>query len=353
MSKVFIASHYDGRVGGLDSFIGYLEQSGHEVVIMLHPLDNYASIQTNIIRARKDHFIPRRPRGKLNLLEDLLISLKIVRSEEIQNYVGASNFDTLPAIIRRYIFRQNIDQIIYYPRDFSVDRYTNKFLNYIYRQIEKIAVRHSDLTISNSTRAAEARKMLGLKSSKSIVIPNPVKMADPEFIKKEINKRKFIYAGDISPEHGLLEIIEALKRQIECLEIIGSGTETDKIRALASSHGIPLILHGYMPHEKAIELLQKFNGMALAPYNLQKKWTFYCSPLKVSEYIACGLPVVISDVPEIAQTVKLEGLGIVFPVGDTSEICAEINSYDTRGFNHKAKVFYENNTPHLWDVIKL
>ena len=67
--------------------------------------------------------------------------------------------------------------------------------------------------------------------------------------------------------------------------------------------------------------------------------SFYCSPLKVSEYISCGIPVLISGVPEIAELVEKEGYGIAYDELDFEKIKKKLQDFDMSGYCKKAKKF--------------
>jgi len=51
----------------------------------------------------------------------------------------------------------------------------------------------------------------------------------------------------------------------------------------------------------------------------------YCLPNKLFEYLQVGLPVVVSDLPEMASLVKHYGVGETFPDGDANALAATLN----------------------------
>jgi glycosyltransferase involved in cell wall biosynthesis len=52
----------------------------------------------------------------------------------------------------------------------------------------------------------------------------------------------------------------------------------------------------------------------------------YCLPNKLFQYIQAGLPVVTSDLPEMARVVRQYKIGEVFPPGDSRRLAAAIDS---------------------------
>jgi glycosyltransferase involved in cell wall biosynthesis len=51
---------------------------------------------------------------------------------------------------------------------------------------------------------------------------------------------------------------------------------------------------------------------------------FYFSPLKIFEYMAAGLPVVASDVGQIAEVIKHERTGLLCPPDDPAALAAAL-----------------------------
>lgn len=351
MSKTsLILSHYDGRLGKVDYLEKFLKFKGFQVSHFLHPLDDYANLQTTYMNAAgKTMFVKRTHRGLWNYIEDMFFSIGIIRKSEIDICFTLSNFDTMPAIVCRSVFKKKIRKIIYFPSDYSGKRFRSKLLNFAYIHVEKMAIRHADLVVSNTKRAEAMRIDLGLDVSKSIIIPNGVRMPSPKpiFIKKHISKRSFIYVGDVNNEHGLYDLIKALTPHIQKLVIMGSGKDWDKTVHFAQKQSFELETHFKKDREFVLRYLQKFNGFGLAPYNRSADWTYFCSPVKVGEYIACGVPVLMSEVPEISEVVKREGYGVTFDSLDASILVGQLESFDTGNYRYKAKKFYQSNNAYF------
>ena len=79
-------------------------------------------------------------------------------------------------------------------------------------------------------------------------------------------------------------------------------------------------LTGSVPHEEVAGLIRQFD-VALAPYpSLQHP--FYFSPLKLFEYMACGVPVVAADVGQIGEVVRDGETGLLYPADDLDALTA-------------------------------
>lgn len=341
--KVFLACHYNGKAGGLYNLIEYLHSKNHEVIQLLHPLDDYSKVPTLYQNEATNvtEETMRKNKGLINYLEDFFMSVRRIQKTELDVFIGCSNFDTVPAIFCRKVLRKKIHKLIYYPRDYSEGRFGNRIMDSIYMWIESVACKYSDATISNTFRAEEARKKLGLKDSKSIVIPNPVAIDDLHIFPKKIDKGSFIFVGDVSREHGLYELIEAITPEIRKLVIIGGGKDWDRVVDYAKKQKFKLELHENKTRPFVIDFLKKFSGIGLAPYNLESRWTYFCSPLKVGEYVVCGIPVLVSDVPEVASEVKERQLGITYHEINANEINQDIEAFDVSNFEKKSIAYHE------------
>jgi glycosyltransferase involved in cell wall biosynthesis len=274
---------------------------------------------------------------------DFWFNLKLLGTNRPDIIIGTTNFDAIPAIASRSILRRRHPLIIYYPRDYADGRYSNKALNQIYLWVESIAVRNADTTISNTKRAEAKRLDHGLRADRSLVIPNPVNGPAPKFQPKNIRKDYFIYSGDVNREHGLYELIETIAPLIKKLVLIGDGPDWDKTVKLAHRLKLETEVHRAKDRLFVLQYLMNFEGLGLAPYNLNKGWTHYASPLKIGEYISWGIPAITSDVTEVSGEVSSSGLGVVYQELKLRVIKDLIVKLDTEHFEIKARAFYSRH----------
>jgi len=355
MKRIFIISHSSEIEGPIDYYRKYLEKNNYNVLTLAHPLNDYKERFTVFYDQDKTIKIKRSNAfGIFNLFIDFFISVRFAFKNYFNIFIGANNFDTFVGIFLRKIFRKKIEKIIYFGSDFSEDRFSNVLLNKVYYFIESICCKYSDLVISNTKRAEGKRLRLGLKKEKSIIVPNGVLLDKEDFNKKELNKNNFIFVGSITKEHGLYDLIENIYPLINKLVLIGYGDDWDKVVSICKEKSIKIETYYKKDHNFCIDYLKTFNGFGLAPYNLDSKWTYYCSPLKVVEYVACGLPVLMSSLPEIASYIKEKGLGVVYSELNYDKINNDLKLFDVNGFNLKAKEFYNiYNQNNLYSKIKL
>jgi glycosyltransferase involved in cell wall biosynthesis len=339
--SVYIICHRTDLDGPIDYYERYLIDKNYSVLKLSHPLPRYKVRSTTLTRQGKNLITFRRFGPEMfNLCIDFSYTCKNIPRSGIDTVIAANNFDSLSAIFAKLILRKKIRKIVYFASDYSENRYKFVIMNGIYNFIEKIALKYSDLTVSNTDRAATKRKIIGLSQSRSIVVPNGVHLNHLMFSPKEISKSKFVYVGTVTKEHGLLELIATIQSAIKELTIIGSGDDLDRVVRFCEGNAINYNLIVNASHDYVLEYLQKFRGFGLAPYNLESKWTYYSSPLKINEYVACGVPVIVSRIPEISSLIDIKKYGVVYDKLDSQHIMEKIHKFNTLNFYIKSEEFY-------------
>jgi glycosyltransferase involved in cell wall biosynthesis len=126
-----------------------------------------------------------------------------------------------------------------------------------------------------------------------------------------------LYIGDVRGSRGLWSMLDAVEAaQGWELDIVGplSASDTALVgERLANGLGSRVRLHGRRPPQEAWTLAQgAWCGLVL----LEDTPAFRDAlPSKLYEYLGCGLPVVVSDLPRQAQLVRDAGVGAVVSAG--------------------------------------
>jgi glycosyltransferase involved in cell wall biosynthesis len=148
------------------------------------------------------------------------------------------------------------------------------------------------------------------------------------------------FVGGLRPWHGveyLPQVLKLVQRQFPkaSLQIAGEGPLRSTIVENAEQLGVvaSVNLLGAVQHDAVAEIVRGFD-VALAPYP-ELDHQFYFSPLKLFEYFASGVPVVASDVGQIAQLISANAaqgsaeVAILTPPGDpvamAAACCALLN----------------------------
>jgi glycosyltransferase involved in cell wall biosynthesis len=128
-----------------------------------------------------------------------------------------------------------------------------------------------------------------------------------------------IYQGGMSEDRGLLKMIQAmnlLKKKRPDIVLLLVGEMSDDIRMMAKEAIQMNDLHdnidiiGWVPHRDVVNYIT-ISKIGLVPLQPIKKYLKNI-PIKQFEYMACGVPVLGSDLPPIASYINKSGSGKVY-----------------------------------------
>jgi len=106
------------------------------------------------------------------------------------------------------------------------------------------------------------------------------------------------------------------------LVVVGDGPQRAAVEAEVHSLGLgdAVRFTGAVAHDEIPGLIRTFD-LALAPYEVTEH-AFYFSPLKVFEYLACGVPVVASRVGQLPEIIEDGITGLLCAPGDIDDFVA-------------------------------
>jgi glycosyltransferase involved in cell wall biosynthesis len=172
-----------------------------------------------------------------------------------------------------------------------------------------------------------------------VVVQNfPKKTANPQNYVDVNSKKIILYQGVINPSRGLNYMIPAMKnienaefwiagdgpKKAEYLELTKSLNLEDKVKFLGKLHP-----------EKLRKITEKADlGLSIEE---NRGLSYYLSmPNKISDYIQCRIPVVVSDFPQMRKVVDVFQAGE--KIGNYNELVDKINIVLCNG-----KQFYEDS----------
>jgi glycosyltransferase involved in cell wall biosynthesis len=117
-------------------------------------------------------------------------------------------------------------------------------------------------------------------------------------------ERRLVFLGRLDPQKNLPTLIHAVAREGIGLSIIGEGAERSALHTLAGELGADVRFMGNRPHRELPALLGNHQAFVL-PSNYEGH------PKALLEAMACGLPVVGSDVPGIKGVIRHEETGLL------------------------------------------
>lgn len=133
------------------------------------------------------------------------------------------------------------------------------------------------------------------------------------------------YLGAFVPWHAIdqfvYRIAEALKVNPHLkLLLVGDGAKFDEVKQFVQDKGLSgqIVMVGRVPHDRVPGLLAAMD-MAILPSAGD-----YTSPVKLFEFMACGVPPIAPDFAPIREVLKPGVTGWMFPAGQLDEAVAQV-----------------------------
>lgn len=200
---------------------------------------------------------------------------------------------------------------------------------------ERWILSRADAVLAVSVPLREYAISLGAEPERVHVVPNSVNpelfhsddSADPEVGRTPAGGPVLGFVGGLRPWHGV-EVLPALVERLTGrypdirLVIAGDGPLRGELERDARERGIEqnVVFTGALPHEEIPAEIRRFD-VALAPYP-RLKHDFYFSPLKIFEYLACGVPVVAAGLGQIPDIVRDGETGLLYPPDEPEALLA-------------------------------
>ena len=203
------------------------------------------------------------------------------------------------------------------------------------RALERITLGESDaiVCVSRVTRAYLAG--LGVDATKIHVIPNGVDadaFAAPPLAPLDGRVPVALYVGTLADWQGLSTLVEAMPRVLARrplrLRIVGRGRSRQRkdvarrIRKLGLEEQVHV--EPAVPHHEVPALIAAAD-VALAPLAYDERNVVQgCCPLKLLEYMACGRPIVASNLPVVRELVREDRDALLVPPGAPDALAAAV-----------------------------
>jgi glycosyltransferase involved in cell wall biosynthesis len=224
-------------------------------------------------------------------------------------FIGVDCLNALAGLVLRALGR--VDRVAFYVIDYTPHRFTNPVLNGLYGAIDRIAATRSDVVWNLSERMRDVRRSQGVPEARNTLVPVGVELGKVRHpARAQVRRHSLLYMGALHDNKGIQLAIEAFPEILKkvpgaSLHIIGYGPFEAQAKALAAASPAHRRIHvpGGMGHDQLFRQVPRF-GVALAPYlDDPGSYTWWCDPTKPKEYLACGLPLIITKVPWVWERV--------------------------------------------------
>ncbi len=270
--------------------------------------------------------------GPIDYLFDIIqVLLAILSKDKYDTYIGFDALNCLTGIFLKKIGR--VKNVIFYSIDFVPIRFNNRLLNYIYHQVEIYCVKQADQIWNVSPRIAEGRqKFLNLSIEKYPQLVVPIGVWNSKIKKRtssKVKKNQILFLGHLLEKQGVQKVIESLPLIINKIHdlkfvIIGGGEYLEALQMLVKRLKLDEYVNftGWIKDRNKIDEMISESAVAVATYKPEKKqlynFTYYADPTKLKDYLAAGLPVILTDISYNAKIIAEKECGILVQYEDKS-----------------------------------
>lgn len=281
----------------------------------------YTSYKDGKVIKRYTAFHWRIPEALL-YIKDVLYTViwGLQAKEPFDIYFGADPLNAFSGILLRTLGK--VKKVVYYNIDYTPQRFENPLLNYIYHLIDKICCYTADANWIGTERTTLARSANGVSKERTkniIVVRDGTHSLKTSVRDSEINKNTIVYVGYVLEKQGIdlvLDSLPEIKKEIPGIKfiVIGKGPYLpvleEKVQKLKL--GDIVEFRGFVKSDKEVQDIVKNCGIGVAPYVEDKNsFTYYSTSGKPVLYLGSGIPVVLTEVPEIAKEIHEKKAGIM------------------------------------------
>lgn len=297
-------------------------------IVAVHPFFNYYSG----LRAKSDATVARDGHRSLrHRLVRLLAPLAVLRDAFFTPcFVGVAiagpprRFDVclgfgpwggLVGLMLRQMGKVSL--LVYQDRDYESGLMPDRLRRWYTGAVERFVTKRADLVICVGRQLAALRREQG--SVQSSLIPGGIDWERFEAARQASGAgHTLVYVGTVSSWSGVEQNIRAMPLLLKDvpdarLLIVGSGLEeyTTFLKQLTAELGVTEAVEfaGSQPHERVPEFLSRAAvGLANSePVPFRR----YACPLKLIEFMAAGLPTIVTEGTEAADMVRHHQVGLV------------------------------------------
>ena len=252
---------------------------------------------------------------------------------KINLYVGSDGFVAFLGLVLKKLGK--VENVVLYTIDFMPTRFANSVLNWLYHYFDEQCLKHCKVVWNLSEKMADGREDY-MKVDRSKFVPQltvPLGIWEKRVPKLSFEKKdryRIIFMGHILKKQGIDIVLDALPAILKKLPktkllIIGTGEYESNIKSKVKKLKIEKNVEfaGYIEKHEDVEKMLSEGMIAVATYKPDpESFTYFADPGKIKNYLAAGLPVLLTDVPPIAKEIE-------------KKRCAFIVEYDSKIFAEK------------------
>lgn len=328
-SHVLVASHEFVK-GPAHALERYLTKAAKELTMILLPF-HYAPDTRVAVRSYKRGSLSKDVRIKLpgfttrrhfiwirDAVALVLILFKHARGKGARNiFVGIDPFNcAIILLLRRMRVLRGF--VILYTIDLPPNRFKARSLNWIYHRIDRYCTEKVDANwnLSEMMETSRAKRWPNSVRSPAVIVPMGMG-AIPEHAPPPV--RRLVYVGHLVAPKGIQHVIRALPEIAQnmpdvTLDIVGTGSYEPVLKEMVRREGVEdrVRFFGYVESDEEVTKIVSRGGVGLAVYEEDAdSLTRFTDPGKIKNYLAGGLPIVLTPVPPIAEELASVGCAVL------------------------------------------
>ncbi len=320
--NIAIVTHIFASGPALDLEV-FLQDKAKSLFFVGHPF-SFTKDQSSFYRIYVNGKLKKNHKGLPLKLPSILLYFKEIiltffwilsNKRKIDLYIGSDGFSAYIGLLLKKIGKVN--HVILYTIDYVPNRFSNPILNFLYHYFDKKCLEECKIIWNVSPAMVTARedvKGLSQKNlSPQITVPLGVWYDRiPRLKLSEKSGKSLIYMGHLIEKQGIDCVINALHFVIKenpsiTLTIVGTGSQEDALKSLVRKKKLEKFVDfkGYVKSHKEVETLISQATIGLAMYKPEpENYTYFADPGKLKNYLAAGVPVILTDVPPIAKDLE-------------------------------------------------
>ena len=299
-----------------------LAYNGYDVEVIAHGDDALATQeQKDGIKIVRFAYLNRKKTS--SKLQKLVIYLQWV--QQVSSYVKdfdilhCNDLNALPiAYIVKRVYKRDI-KVVYDAHEYETEiNGLSGIQKILVKKLEKFLIKYADRVICVSDAIAnEYVKLYGIKKPALILNTPPYKqLSKKDLFRESLNieqdKTIFLYQGSISKGRGVeivTECFTTLQETNAVVVFMGYGELEEYVKEMAKKY-TNIYFHPAVTPEVLLEYTSSadFGISTIEDSCLSYR---YCLPNKMFEYMMAELPLIVSNLPEMAKVVQKYGVGVV------------------------------------------
>ncbi len=227
-------------------------------------------------------------------------------------YIGIDPLSTLPMAILRFFLRY---KLVFYAVDYNRNRFSNSFLQFLYEAADKISSKHADYVWAVCERLAQYKK--NHQGVRAFYIPNSNQF-DSKLYRLGVKKRtgnKMAWTGSCITERQfsiLFSVIQQIQKIHPGLEYhFAPVGNHQKFKENCKKYGLKKWKVHTLHSRREWQEFATLCDVGIAVYDDKFGSTKFIEPLKIWDFLLCGVPFIISCEPSISRAIKKAGVAFL------------------------------------------